>query len=199
MSARRSMRVIGTLFLIAGSLIIFLYKNYYLIVILLLGRLTLFSLSFYKKKVVNNLTLVNFINVFTHFRVALDSNSNVFVSLNSAVAVTSGAMFENLTILINDMSNDHTIKPFITFAKPFNDRLVTHIMINLFILVTHGLDQKRLWQFNYVFETLINEHAEQQADAHKASYERFDISLFFGTAILIFTLMNTILSLIGEI
>lgn len=57
---------------------------------------------------------------------------------------------------------------------------------------------KRLWQFNYLFETLVKEHNDEEIALHESSYERFNISLFIGTGIMIMTLMISIMGMIGE-
>lgn len=183
----------------SASLCVYLYPRLFLVGPLVLGGGLLFLLSFYKKRIPNNITVTNFINVFTHFRVTLDSDSNVFQALNAMLEITTGALYENIETLINSLESDHTIAPFMAFARPFKHRFVTHIMINIYMLINHGLDPKRLWQFNYMFETLVKEYNESRLAAHQNSYERFDIMLFVGNALMIFTLMASVMGMIGGI
>ena len=101
--------------------------------------------------------------------------------------------------LIKTINTDHSVKPFITFADPFKNRFITHIMINVYMLINHGLDIKRLWQFNFIFETLTKEYSTSVIDLHRSSLERFDILLYLGTGIMMFTLMTSVLALIGTV
>lgn len=199
MLVKRIARVLG--FLLSGSGLLYLYwaEDYLYPLMLLGGGAVLLGYSFFKVKEKANLNMTSFINVFTHFRVALDSETNVFQALSAALTVTSGKLYELLEELVNSLSHDHSVTPFISFAKPFKNRFITHIMINVYMLINHGIDHKRLWQFNYMFETLVAEYHEEQLALHESSYERYNTALFIGSGILIFTLMSSIFSLLGGI
>lgn len=194
---RRILRLLSAVFIISAVLLLYFWRNLFVVIPSAILGLLLFAISFYKKRPPHNITLTNFINVFTHFRVTLDSNANVFQALNATLEVTTGVLFTHIEALIASLETNHTVVPFITFAKPFNHRFVTHIMINVYMLINHGIDAKRLWQFNYMFETLVREHNETMISAHQNSYERFDIMLFLGNAVMIFTLMASVMAMIG--
>ncbi|OQC11509.1 MAG: hypothetical protein BWX74_00086 [Tenericutes bacterium ADurb.Bin087] len=186
------------LLLVAIGAIIFLWKKNMMFALIFAGvGVVILVLTFISKKEKSNITLANFINVFTHFRVALDNNLNVYRALNITMTTTSGAMATLLESLINALENDHSVTPFINFALPFKHPLVSQIMINVYMLVNHGIDPKRLWQFNYLFETLVKEHNDAEIALHESSYERFNISLFVGTGVMIMTLMISIMGMIG--
>jgi hypothetical protein len=44
----------------------------------------------------------------------------------------------------------------------------------------------------------VKEHNDEEIALHESSYERFNISLFIGTGIMIMTLMISIMGMIGE-
>lgn len=193
----RLLRGLSIMLLGSATILVYFYPRLIIIGPLTLAGGALFLLSFYKKRPANNITVTNFINVFTHFRVTLDSDTNVFQALNAMLEITTGALYEHIETLVASLETDHTITPFIAFAQPFKHRFVTHIMINIYMLINHGLDPKRLWQFNYMFETLVKEYNESRLAAHQNSYERFDIMLFVGNALMIFTLMSSVMGMIG--
>lgn len=187
-------------FLILGALFAyFLFKELYVALGLVVGGVILIIFSFFKRKEKSNLTINTFINVFTHFRVALDSDANVYQALTATLAITKGEMYLKLEGLIQTINSDHTVKPFISFATPFKNRFITHIMINVYMLINHGLEIKRLWQFNYIFETLTKEFSASVIEVHRGSLERFDMLLYLGTGIMMFTLMTSVLALIGTV
>lgn len=187
----------GILLVIMGA-IIFLWKKNLTFSMMFLGSgVLILIVAFIPEKEKSNITLAEFINVFTHFRVALDNKLNVYRALNITFATTSGALASLLESLINALENDHSVTPFINFALPFKHPLVTQIMINVYMLVNHGVDPKRLWQFNYLFETLVKEHNDEEIALHESSYERFNISLFVGTGVMIMTLMISVMGIIG--
>lgn len=197
MSVKKIMRFIAFLLMLFGITLIYWIKDYMVMISLISTGVFLFAISFIPKKDSSNLNLASFINVFTHFRVALDSEANVYQALSAALTVTNGKLYETLEELINAIEVDHSVTPFISFAKPFNHRFVTHIMINIYMLINHGLEQKRMWQFNFMFETLVKEFNDEQLALHESSYERFLLSLFLGNAIMIFTLMSAAMAMIG--
>lgn len=191
-------RSAGFLLLIVGAIIYF-WKNNLMYALIFTGLgASVLVITFIPKKEKTNITLSEFINVFTHFRVTLDNNLNVYRALNVTLARASGAMAKLIESLINAIEKDHSVTPFINFARPFKHPLVSQIMINVYMLINHGTDQKRLWQFNYLFETLVKEHNDEEIALHESSYERFNISLFIGTGIMILTLMISIMGMIGE-
>ncbi len=191
------MRGAAVILIIGGALLVYFMRDYFVAGALLIGGVILFIMSFSKRKEQANITTTNFISVFTHFRVGLDSDANVYQALTATLNVTSGALYALLEQLINSLETDHTVTPFITFAKAFKHRFITHIMINVYMLINHGTDAERLWQFNYMFETLVKEFNEEIIVSHESSYERFNLALFLGTGIMIFTLMGSVMSLIG--
>lgn len=197
MSLKKLLKALAVLFIISGLALIYWLRNYLIYGPLIVIGIALYYFSTKKDETKDNLNIANFINVFTHFRVALDSDANVFNALSASLELTSGRMHEELERLISAINKDHSVTPFITFAKKYNHRFVTHIMINIYMLINHGLDPKRLWQFNYLFETLLKEYNDAEISKHQNSYDRFDLSLFLGSGIMMFTIMGSILSLLG--
>lgn len=195
---KQLIRIVGLICLFLG-VIGFYFSDKQLAILSIVsgtGLLILSSVSIKKNEVV---TVNDFINLFTHFRVSLDSEANVFQALTSCLNVAGGKIYEELEKLITVQREDHSVMPFINFAKFFNNHLVTHIMINIYMLINNGLEPKRLWQFNYIFENLIKENNDHQLLMHENSYERFNTTLFLGTGVLLFTLMSSILTMIGNI
>lgn len=197
MSLKKLLKALALLCIISGLALIYWLRNYLIYGTLIVVGIGLYYFSTKKDETKDNLNIANFINVFTHFRVALDSDANVFNALSASLELTSGRMHEELERLISAINKDHSVTPFITFAKKYNHRFVTHIMINIYMLINHGLDPKRLWQFNYLFETLLKEYNDAEISKHQNSYDRFDLSLFLGSGIMMFTIMGSILSLLG--
>ena len=197
MSLKKLLKALAVLFIISGLALIYWLRNYLIYGPLIVIGIALYYFSTKKDETKDNLNIANFINVFTHFRVALDSDANVFNALSASLDLTSGRMHEELERLISAINKDHSVTPFINFAKKYNHRFVTHIMINIYMLINHGLDPKRLWQFNYLFESLLKEYNDAEISQHQNSYDRFDLSLFLGSGIMMFTIMGSILSLLG--
>lgn len=144
-----------------------------------------------------SLTMHDFIITFTHFRVALDSNANVFHALVTSIERAESPLSEELQLLHSEMMVDHSVTPYIKFAKNFKEPIITHIMINIYLLINHGVDAKRLWQFNYIFETLIKANYDELIAEHKNSYEKFDIVLYLGTGVVLVTILLNVITLIG--
>ncbi|MDY0214873.1 MAG: hypothetical protein RBS24_05085 [Bacilli bacterium] len=197
MSVNKVLKPIGLLSVLGGITTLYFIDNLIISGILILIGIALFIIGNLKKKPKDNLDIASFINMFTHFRTMLDSDANVVSALTSSLEFTSGVMYEALHKLVVNINDDHSVTPFILFAKRFNHRFVLHIMINVYMLINHGLEAKRLWQFNYLFESLIKEFNDEQIALHESSYERFNVSLFLGTGIMMFTIMGTILSMFG--
>lgn len=162
--------------------------------------LSLFTFIFVKTTPAKkHFTIHEFIITFTHFRVALDSDANVFHALVTAIERAAPTLAEELQLLHNEMMTDHSVTPYINFAQNFKEPIITHIMINIYLLINHGVDAKRLWQFNYIFETLIKANYDEVLADHKSSYEKYDTVLYFGTAVLMMTILLNVMNLIGAV
>lgn len=186
------------LFLVAAGVLYFL--NFPPLYAVALAILSLFTFIFIKttppKK---HFTMHEFIITFTHFRVALDSDANVFHALVTSIERATPSLAEELQLLHSEMMTDHSVTPYINFAKNFKEPIITHIMINIYLLINHGVDAKRLWQFNYIFETLIKANYDEILEDHKSSYEKYDTVLYFGTAVLMMTILLNVMTLIGAV
>lgn len=156
-----------------------------------------FVVSFFIKPKKEKMTLEHFIIAFTSFRVSIDTNANVFNALSEAKKRAPQPISEALEQLITALEADHSVRPFFEFANLFENKLIMHIMVNIYLLINHGIDQKRLWQFNYTFEKLMEINLQQSIAEHESSYELFNTSLYLGTGIVIITLMLNIVGLIS--
>lgn len=199
MLAKKIIKYSGFSLFISAAFVLFLLR-FSIIVIVSLVLLSLLFLFFIKTKA-NNVafTLNDFIMTFTHFRVALDSDANVFYALSASLDAAHEPVKTAVKELHEQMMVDHTVAPYLTFAIKFDNAIVTHIMINIYLLINHGVDQKRLWQFNYIFEALIKMNHDETIANHSASYERFDLFLYLGTGLVLITILLNVMTLIGGI
>ncbi|HBS10712.1 MAG TPA: hypothetical protein DEA28_03205, partial [Firmicutes bacterium] len=55
--------------------------------------------------------------------------------------------------LLDNIDNDKTIKPFITFANYFNDKKIEEVMIAIYEMVNEGNNENYINQFVSIFET----------------------------------------------
>lgn len=184
--------------LAAGALLYFLkFPPLYAAALVILS---MFIFIFVRTKPMKkHFTMHEFIITFTHFRVALDSDANVFHALVTSIERAAPSLAEELQLLHSEMMSDHSVTPYINFAKNFKEPIITHIMINIYLLINHGVDAKRLWQFNYIFEALIKANYDEVLEDHKSSYEKFDTVLYFGTAVLMMTILLNVMTLIGAV
>lgn len=193
----KTLKISGYLCVIGSGILGYFTTDYLIAIFMSITGFLLIFLIPNRKRQRSNLTVHHFINVFTHFRVALESQANIYQSLVAALHGSDGHLYEELEKMVNAIGQNHTVTPYISFAKGFKHRFITHIMINIYMLVNHGTDSKHLWQFNYLFETLVKEHYEEQIALHESSYERFNMSLFLGTAVMMFTLMGSVMTMLG--
>ncbi len=199
MLAKKIIKYSGFSALLATAVVLF-FLRFSLIIVVSLVVLSLFLLFFIKTKTKTTVfTLNDFIMTFTHFRVALDSDANVFYALSASLEAAREPVKTAVKLLHEQMMIDHSVTPYLTFAKSFDNTIVTHIMINIYLLINHGVDQKRLWQFNYIFESLIKMNHEETVANHNASYERFDLFLYIGTGLVLITILLNVMTLIGGI
>ena len=84
----------GAFALLGALFAYFFFKQIYVAIGLVVGGIIIIIIPFLKRKEKSNLTINTFINVFTHFRVALDSDANVYQALSATLAITKGDIYK---------------------------------------------------------------------------------------------------------
>ncbi len=174
-----------TLSLLAGALVIF---NYYF--------LTRYSKIEKEKKVKLD---ESFIEVFSFLRIYLSNKETVYHSLNEVKAFADEEMNSKLELLISQIDEDKSIKPYIDFAASFSDKVIEEVMIALYEITNSGSSDIYLNQFNKIFEELKTRIENEKSYKRVKFFENLNIFSVVGSGMIMIILSFCVISLLGGI
>lgn len=192
--------------LVICLLFIFLviYSKNLLILIYFFGILIVFNfyyLTRYQRIInKNNSNLINdFINTFSYFRIYISNNMNVYNAFKEASKYSSPFVKTKLLVLLDEIDEDKSLKPYLNFAKNFNSKKVEEVMIAIYEMVNEGNSESYLNQFISVFTSF---KARVEKSNQEKRFNKFNLinALSMGGMMLIMILiMLSIVNMVGDI
>ena len=195
---------ICNLVLIALILAISIIKFNIIAVSLLVGILIIFNyyfLSRYSKIEKDKKVKLDesFIEVFSFLRIYLSNKETVYHSLNEVRAFADEEMNTKLELLINQIDEDKSIKPYIDFACSFSDKVIEEVMIALYEITNSGSSDIYLNQFNKIFEELKTRIENEKSYKRIRFFENLNIFSVVGSGMIMIILSFCVISLLGGI
>lgn len=196
--------IILNIIILILSFVIFIFaKNirlllYFAIILLLFNfyYLTKYNRIIVKRK--NDLTF-DFINVFSYFRIYISNYRNVYMSIKEISNYASPFIKIKLIELLDNIDNDKTIKPFITFANYFNDKKIEEVMIAIYEMVNEGNNENYINQFVSIFETYKARIEKTKEEKRTNTFNRICSLSIIGVGILMIIIMLGIVNMIGDL
>ncbi|MGM9873341.1 MAG: hypothetical protein ACI31G_00245 [Bacilli bacterium] len=176
---------IGFLLLAIVSL---LFINYYLF--------TSYN-SLYQKQVRDHEE--EFINIMKYFQIYISNGFNVYVSFELISNSCSSWMKNKIDILLKEIDEDKTIKPFYNFSKNFLTLTYENIILTIYQMVDQGSSEQYFNKFNILFDKLVKEQEIQMIEKKKKSIDSLNNLPLFGAGFITIILTFGILSIIGEL
>ena len=141
----------------------------------------------------------SFIEVFSFLRIYLSNKETVYHSLNEVRAFADEEMNTKLELLINQIDEDKSIKPYIDFASSFSDKVIEEVMIALYEITNSGSSDIYLNQFNKIFEELKTRIENEKSYKRIRFFENLNIFSVVGSGMIMIILSFCVISLLGGI
>ena len=196
--------IILNIIILILSFVIFIFsKNirlllYFAIILVLFNfyYLTKYNRIIVKRK--NDLTF-DFINVFSYFRIYISNYRNVYMSIKEISNYASPFIKIKLIELLDNIDNDKTLTPFITFANYFNDKKIEEVMIAIYEMVNEGNNENYINQFVSIFETYKARIEKTKEEKRINAFNRICSLSIIGVGILMIIIMLGIVNMIGDL
>lgn len=193
--------VIAGILLIGGTVAVILTKNIP-VIIGCLGALLVFTYFYFSRyssmeKKQKQKNLLEFVNLFTFFRMYLKNGMGVYTSLREISAFANPSLKELLDRLLNDIDKDKTITPFINFAHNFDELVVEEMMISIYQMVDDGTNSSYLLQFELIFDKFSELLHKKQLDSKDKTLSTLTSSALVGSAYLIVFITFGVINLLG--
>lgn len=93
-----------------------------------------------------------FTNLFSYFRIFIHNGYSVYSALKEIQNYANESLKKMLQILLDEIDEDKSIQPFITFAKNFNEIIIEEMMISIYQMIDDGENSDYLIQFELIFD-----------------------------------------------
>ena len=195
--------VIISVVLIAGFVVAaLLTKIYYLLIALGMVMLifSYFYFSRYKsmERKQKQEDLMEFVNLFTFFRIYLKNGFGVYTSLKEIASFANQSLKEKLEKLIQDIDVDKSIAPFINFAHHFDELIVEEMMISIYQMIDDGSNSNYLIQFELIFDKFSELLHSGELNNKDKTLSNLTTTSLVGSADLIVMITIGVVTLLGE-
>lgn len=192
-------------FLICVSFIfLIIYSKNLLILIYFFGILVVFNffyLSRYQRIInKNNANLINeFINTFSYFRIYISNNMNAYNAFKEVSKYSSPFIKTKLLVLLDEIDEDKSLKPYMNFAKNFNNKKVEEVMIAIYEMVNEGNSENYLNQFTSVFTSFKARVEKTNQEKRFSKFNLINAMSMGGMMLIMILIMLSIVNMVGEI
>lgn len=194
--------VSNTLILIICSFAIIYFKQviFILVGVMILVLLNYFFFSSYKNQQKQNIMNHDeeFVTIINYFQLFIKNKYNVYQSLNAIINYASLWMQEQLTALLRGIDEDKSVKPYITFAKKFNQEIIENVMVSIYQMVDEGENEMTMLQFHHLFAQMQQSYQAGLIDKKEKSMSGLSTFPLVGAGSLTILLMFGIITLMGE-
>lgn len=192
-------------FLISVSFIfLIIYSKNLLILVYFFGILVVFNffyLTRYQRIInKNNANLINdFINTFSYFRIYISNNMNAYNAFKEVSKYSSPFIKTKLLVLLDEIDEDKSLKPYMNFAKNFNNKKVEEVMIAIYEMVNEGNSENYLNQFTSVFTSFKARVEKTNQEKRFSKFNLINAMSMGGMMLIMILIMLSIVNMVGEI
>lgn len=192
-------------FLICVSFIfLIIYSKNLLILVYFFGILVVFNffyLTRYQRIInKNNANLINdFINTFSYFRIYISNNMNAYNAFKEVSKYSSPFIKTKLLVLLDEIDEDKSLKPYMNFAKNFNNKKVEEVMIAIYEMVNEGNSENYLNQFTSVFTSFKTRVEKTNQEKRFSKFNLINAMSMGGMMLIMILIMLSIVNMVGEI
>lgn len=142
--------------------------------------------------------LLEFVNLFTFFKIYLKNGYGVYSALQEITKFANSSLKEYMDKLIFDIDEDKTVNPFINFAHNFNELIVEEMMITIYQMVDDGINSSHLLQFEIIFDKFSEILYKEQLEVKDRSLSSLTSSSLIGSSYLIVVIAIGVITLLGD-
>lgn len=197
-----TLSIIDLILLALGVVLYFFNVSYLVIILLALGIIvfSFFYLNRYDSMLLKKELALDdeFIEIFSYLKIYISNKESVYKALMNIKEFASPAMLQRLDDLTNEIDNDKTIQPFITFSRKFKNKVIEEVMIALFELINNGNNEAYLNQFIKIFEDFKNRREREDKDKRFRLFDSINMMSLVGSGYIMIILSFCVIQLLGE-
>ena len=171
-----------------------------IVMIVVLIAFTYLYFSRYKgvERKQKEIDLLEFVNLFTFFKIYLKNGFGVYASLKEISNFANESLKEKIEKLLQEIDEDKTVTPFVNFASYFDELIVEEMMISIYQMIDDGSDSNYLIQFELIFDKFSELLHKKQLDNKDKGLSNLTASALVGSAYLIIVITIGVVTLLGD-
>ena len=142
--------------------------------------------------------LLEFVNLFTFFKIYLKNGFGVYASLKEISNFANESLKEKIEKLLQEIDEDKSVTPFVNFASYFDELIVEEMMISIYQMIDDGSDSNYLIQFELIFDKFSELLHKKQLDNKDKGLSNLTASALVGSAYLIIVITIGVVTLLGD-
>lgn len=140
-----------------------------------------------------------FVRLFTFFGIYIKDGFNVYNALEAIKAYASDSFNARLDKLLEDISEDKSVTPYVNFANAFGSLQIKEVMISVYQMVDEGNGGPYIEQFKRLFGSLSDQRHRGAFEQRIGKLESLGVLPLIGSGIAIVVLTISIMEIMGGI
>lgn len=147
---------------------------------------------------VNEKNLLEFSNLFSFFRIYIKNGYNVYNALKEISKFANKDLECMLRQLLEDIDNDKSVQPFISFSRNFNEIIIEELMLSVYQMVDEGEQSNYLTQFSYIFDKFSDLLVKRELEKKKSRLGTLSSAPLLASGFLIIVITIGIILILGD-
>ena len=124
---------------------------------------------------------------------------NVYNAFKEVSKYSSPFIKTKLLVLLDEIDEDKSLKPYMNFAKNFNNKKVEEVMIAIYEMVNEGNSENYLNQFTSVFTNFKARVEKTNQEKRFSKFNLINAMSMGGMMLIMILIMLSIVNMVGEI
>lgn len=139
-----------------------------------------------------------FVHVFAYFSIFVKNKRPVYNALEDCLRYSSDDFSKKLQKLLEDIDNDKSVTPFITFGENFTNLEIKQILVSIYKMSIEGGGEEYLKQFDIMFNALSNNKRQSVLEKERNKFGNFNFLPLFDSALSMGIIAVAVLALMED-
>lgn len=197
----RNFIILNASLLVVGIILSIITKSV-INILLSLPFMLVLSFAYYarygvKISQMNQKNVEEFTNLFSYFRIYLHNGYSVYSALKELESFANDSLKKLLVTLVEEIDQDKSVKPFINFAKHFDETIIEEMMISIYQMIDGGENGDNLIQYELIFDKFSELMYQRDLKKKDSKLGTLSSAPLIGSCYLMIVLTVGIVSVIG--
>jgi len=196
--------LIGDVLFVVGGILSYIFLGNIIICLLLIMSAGIYTFLIINSESAKKSALIRkrdeeFIVFISYFQSFIQNKCNVYTSFKRCMPYCSTWLQVALRTLLEDIDNDKSVQPYLTFSKKFTKSYVESTMLSIYQMVDEGEDSVYFNHFNSLFNQISLTNKIEQINQKQKSLDGMMVYPLIGAGLISILLTFGIISIMGEL